>query len=541
MLRSLFFKAGLAVVAGLVFAFSYKHFTSPYRKPDHRSYATCRGETSFSKFSIHPHFFINREFLSNDPTEVEIQYLVEKHVRHLYTILPTYKAETTPKYAVVPYDGVHTSGIKVTKAEYPLELKIDSTDIHPKFLRNMKSAADLDARYILKALEKGQTSLKDNALRIEYQADLEFITCEETGKFANHFYLPLDPFLGYWLVPLEKRITMHNTFLKKDSLITPCATPEYLYDQDPYYYWFYWSLDAPTCKDALVAGGVIEYEPQVHEKKSTEVPAEKAFDLSFLSKVGDRPLEMTVAMTLIEDDSVISKQNFDEPLRQKIETALAQDDFSHAKDKFKELDIYDIALQTGLVYVWSLKQMSSEFEFKQVQLHDMLLEWKIQGRFAKSKKSYSVDLVIGSAMADTPSFESFYKVLNQGIVASDIVYFRGHSGAGKNLSKNRIDQQISVQNTAEKIQSPQHQLVALVSCYSLRYFPKEIFPILGTSFTRDILYTASVPQDYDSRMLVGLMEQVDLQLAEGHHIPYEKWPESFSRDVMLVHKTSTSP
>jgi hypothetical protein len=144
-------------------------------------------------------------------------------------------------------------------------------------------------------------------------------------------------------------------------------------------------------------------------------------------------------------------------------------------------------------------------------------------------------------MVDTGSYEAFYKTLNKGIVASDIVYFRGHSGAGKNLSKNRIDQQIAPQEaTAEKVISPQHQLLALISCYSLRYFPKEVFPMLGESFSRDILYTASVPQDYDSRMLVGLMEQVDLQFAEGHHIPFEKWPESFSRDVMLVHKSSTA-
>lgn len=166
-----------------------------------------------------------------------------------------------------------------------------------------------------------------------------------------------------------------------------------------------------------------------------------------------------------------------------------------------------------------------------------LVIWRLRGELKQSHQKYEVTVTTGSAVEDFESYDAFYESLNQGIAKSDIVYFGGHSGVGKNLSENRIHERVkNIYSALAPAEIPDHQLLIFMTCYSLHYFPPNGFPVPNKPFQRDLLQTASVPAGYDARLLVGLIEQADSYLAKGRQLPFEKWPAHYGRDVFLVHQ-----
>ncbi|MNL28398.1 hypothetical protein D3C87_1500390 [compost metagenome] len=165
------------------------------------------------------------------------------------------------------------------------------------------------------------------------------------------------------------------------------------------------------------------------------------------------------------------------------------------------------------------------------------MQWRLRGQLKQSQQKYDILVTIGSALKEADSYNTFYASLNQGFAGSDIVYFGGHAGVGKNLSENRIHEEVeNLYSTLGTNQIPNHQLLILMTCYSLHYFPPNGFPVPNKPFVRDILGTASVPSGYDARILVGLIEQIDRYLAKGKELPFEKWSAHYDRDVFLVHQ-----
>ncbi|MNL12166.1 hypothetical protein D3C87_1330280 [compost metagenome] len=245
---------------------------------------------------------------------------------------------------------------------------------------------------------------------------------------------------------------------------------------------------------------------------------------------------------MIDDDSLIVPDPFDALLDTRIPEIVGTDKFSKVRSDLDKLQNYDIALRTGLVFAWSMRKISDDFKLEQWSRDTMLLQWLLTGKLKESQQPYEIVVTIGSAMADASSYKSFYEALNKGLATSDIVFYGGHSGVGKNLSVNRL--QDGVQNLFGSLPSgsiPQHQLLMLMTCYSLHYFSPQNFPLpKQKAFVRDILQTASLPVGYDARMLTGLMVQVDNYLESGRHLPYEKWPKKFKGDLFLVHQQQTN-
>ncbi|WP_413290445.1 hypothetical protein [Bdellovibrio sp. HCB337] len=526
------FLAAITVVAGGLAAYLYMH--PPFSK---RLEATCQGKSESFSFNIHPKFYLNKKLLpSPTVSDADLSIYADRHLRYIHTSIPAFNKQDTPKFAAIPYDGYKISRIQQKDAKYPFNLEIYSNGIHPSLLKKIKDTQDLDSQYITKALAAGSTSNLDDAIEVTYDAEVKVLTCQDqTHQFKEQVLMPADPFLAFWFVPEPQRVVKYNEARKINERITPCATDDLLYDHDPYYYWYYWSLDDRRCADSINKDAFLSYK--ISDKQTISLETTKPFEMKFLETIGARPLKVTVSFTMIDDDSVFHPEPVNIVLKEKIDSILTLQDFEQARKAINDLSIYDIAIRSGLAFAWSMKNLSDEFKIEQLALEEILLQWKLTGKFKESQKNYEILVTIGSAMKEQSSYEKFYAALNEGLATSDIVYFGGHSGVGKNLSENRIHEAVySIYGSLLPQAIPRHQVVMLMTCYSLRYFPLSSFPMPKKEFTRDVLYTASVPSGYDARMATGLLEQADKHLAKKRTLPFEKWPAHYNADVYLVHQ-----
>lgn len=526
----------LAIVLGGLFA--YLKQNPPRFFLGARSEAACQGDISKFAVKIRPQFYLNKKFLpSSTPLpESDVRAYIEKQMRYVYMTMPSFDKKQTPRFAVIPHGSLKISDIEQKDATYPLALKISWQNVNPVFLELLQKRNDIDSMYMKKALAVGHTTTSDQALLVSYEAEIEILLCEnETRHFANEVNLPTDPFLAFWFVPEGKHIQKLNLFTKESEVITACANEEFQYDYDPYYYWHYFALDENSCKDRLLPNTVQSFKLESKTALSTQTA--QAFDFKFLDQVRQRTLKMTTIFTLIDDDTLYPKRPFGKELFGKIDAIIANPDFTAAKAAIAQLEDYDIAMHSGLIFAWSLNQLSNNFKMIKLTEKEQLVIWKLQGELKQSHQQYEVMVTIGSAMDSSKSYDTFYASLNQGLAKSDIVYFGGHSGVGKNLSENRIQEQVrDLYTNLSSAEIPDHQLLILMTCYSLHYFPPNGFPMPNKAFQRDILQTASVPAGYDARILIGIIEQADSYLARGSQVPFEKWPSLYGRDVFLVHQ-----
>lgn len=525
----------LAIVLGGLFA--YLKQNPPLLFLGSRSEAACQGDISKFKFKIHPQFYLNKNFLPSDAlSESDIKAYIEKQMRYVYLTMPGFDKKQTPRFSVIPFGGLKISNIDQKHVTYPLALKVSWQNVNPLFLELLQKRDDIDSLYMKKALAAGSTSTTDQALLVSYEAEAEVLLCEnETRRFADEVILPVDPFLAFWFVPEDKRIQKLNQFTKETEAINPCANEEFQYDYDPYYYWHYFALDENSCKDRLLPRTVQSFK--LENKTALSTQTRQAFDLKFLDQVRERTLKMTTIFTLIDDDTLYPKKPFEKELFGKVDAIIANPDFNAAKAAIAQLEDYDIAMHSGLIFAWSLRQLSDNFKITKLTEKEQLVIWQLQGELKQSHQKYEVNVTIGSAMETATDYDTFYASLNHGLAKSDIVYFGGHSGVGKNLSENRIQEQVkNLYSNLPSAEIPDHQLLVLMTCYSLHYFPPNGFPMPNKAFQRDILQTASVPSGYDARLLLGIIEQADSYLAKGTQLPFEKWPSTYGRDVFLVHQ-----
>ena len=525
----------LVIVFGGMLAYFAQH--PPVVFSGVRSEAACQGEFSKISFKIHPKFYLNKKFLDSAKlSEEQARAYIEKHIRHVYLAMPAFENSQTPKFSTIPHGGLKISNIAQTDASYPLALQTSWTEVSPHFVSAMQKRTDIDSNYINKAVAAGKTSTTDEALLISYQAEIELLLCEGKERhFSGEVTLPADPFLGFWFVPEARRVQKLHEVSKKMEPITPCANNEFLYDRDPYYYWHYFSLDEAHCKESLLPHTMLSFP--VEDRKNLSTVDAQPFDLKFLDKARARELNVSVNFTLIDDEAGFDKVYFNEALPPQILSIIQTPHFIQAKDAIASLGSYDVALQSGLIFAWSMKSLSNNFEFEQVAFEEQLIQWRLRGQLKQSQQKFNILVTIGSAVKESPAFGKFYSALNQGFAGSDIVYFGGHSGVGKNLSENRIHEEVqNLYGTLGANQIPDHQLLILLTCYSTHYFPPNGFPMPDKPFVRDIIGTASVPSGYDARLMVGLMEQIDRYLAKGKELPFEKWPTQYDRDVFLVHQ-----
>lgn len=502
-----------------------------------RSEAACQGEVSKISFKIHPKFYLNKKFLeSSKLSDEEARAYIEKHIRHVYLAMPAFDKAQTAKFSTIPYGGFKISNVAQTDASYPLALQPSWAGIGSYFIKPMSERTDIDSTYIMKAIAAGKTSTTDKALLVSYEAEIELLLCEDQHrKFSGEVTLPTDPFLGFWFVPEAKRIEKFNSYSGTNERITPCANDEFLYDHDPYYYWHYISLNEAHCKESLPPHAMQSFP--IENKKELSTVDAHPFDLKFLDQVRTRELKVSVNFTLIDDESGRTQLDFGQESLAQVLAIIQNPSFEQAKAAIEEMQNYDIALRSGLIFAWSLKSISKNFEFEQVAMEEQLVQWRLRGQLKQSQQKFNILVTIGSALKQAGSYGKFYAALNRGFAGSDIVYFGGHSGVGKNLSENRIHEEVkNLYSALAADQIPNHQLLILLTCYSLHYFPPNGFPVPDKPFVRDIIGTASVPSGYDARIMVGLMEQIDRYLAKGKELPLEKWPAHYDRDVFLVHQ-----
>jgi|GEM_PF-5700307 hypothetical protein len=530
--RSLIF-ASIAILIGGIIAFFYQN--PPFQK---NLEAACQGSPRKVHFRVKPDFYLNKKFLPlREITEEELSEYAAHHLRYTFQTVQNFEKEKSPKFATIPADAYKISQITYEKAHYPLNLKIWPGMILRIFFDRITNKPDLDMNYMAKALEVGATSVEDEALHITYEAEITMYVCESSeGKFADKLSLPADPLLAFWFVPEEKLETRMHEIYKTDFKANPCATAEFMNDYDPYYYWYYWSLSLPNCHASLPPHSIKEF-PLI-ELKELSVETEAPMDLKFLDAVRGRTLKASVNFTLIDDDSILVPDLFGTVVEEAIPHIIATEKFSMVRDRLEYFQNYDIALQTGLIFAWSMRKISDDFKLEKLTVEEMFIQWRMTGKLKNSQQPYEILVSIGSTVENKPGFHLFYNAIRDGMIDSDIFYFGGHSGVGKNLSENRLRENLSkIKNDNSSHSARQHQLAMIMTCFSAHYFSEKNFPLPPHSnMTRDIIYTASLPSGYDARVLTGAMTQIDRYFETGSALNFARWPKAFKADAFFIHK-----
>lgn len=541
--------SSLLIITCLIGAgvFIYK---SENNRSENENSVSCQGNAFSERVRLSSEFYLSRDLWaevnnhSEDktkaPTPEQMKILIADHLRYLQTrwvhIDPQFKLH----FSTVSALSENVISMQVSPSFYPEEMKISKESLRPVFVRTIENGQSLESRYLQAAFDKQEIGKSSRAWKISYTVELDFTSCDpQQKKLPTEIYLPKDPYLAMWAVSSGQWVSKKNEIDGKLESITPCASDDFLNDHDPLYYWYYWDLSPVICQQKVAMSLFDKVKVESLAKKEIGAREDLSFDfLKDKAKSGDSSiLKASAFFTLIDDNSYLVPDVFGPELSSRVVEVLRLDDFEQARQEIEKLNNYDIALRSGLVFSWTLKNLAKDFTIEVLSVDEFLIRWKLSGKLRESGQGFQVNVVVGSAMEEMNSYAEFYADLSQALLTDDFIYFGGHSGTGKNLSRYRFESKVQELHKSLPAESlPQHQVLMLMTCYSLKYFNETDFPKSAVLKERDFIYTASVPSGYDARLLSGVFEQMDRSLAGLSMVPFSKWSAHYQRDVFMVHR-----
>ena len=525
-------------------------YRSPTVQFKNESSASCQGNAFSERIRISTEFYVVKDLwgsanaqlqeISQAPTEEQMQIMIGDHLRFLQTrwihIDPTQKL----RFTTVAARSENVIAMSASPSFYPDDVKVTKAPLRAGFVRTIENGHSFESRYLKAAFAKQTVAKNARAWKISYTVELDVVACDpELKKLPAEVMMPKDPYLAMWAVPVGQWRSLKNEIDGELETITPCASDDFLYDHDPLYYWYYWDLSSELCQQKLPM--VFFEKVKVESLAIKPLGASSEFNFDFLKRKlienPQGPIKASAFFTLIDDNSYLVPDVFAPELSARVVEVLQLDEFEKARQEIESLKNYDIALRSGLVFSWTLKNLSKEFAVEFLTVDEYLIRWRLSGKLRESGQSFVVDVVVGSAMEELSSYAGFYADLSKALLTDDFVYFGGHSGTGKNLSRYRFEAKVQeLQKSLPAESLPKHQVLMLMTCYSLKYFSETDFPKALGLQERDIVYTASVPSGYDARLLSGVFEQMDRSLAGQKMVPFSKWSEHYQRDVFMVHR-----
>lgn len=416
---------------------------------------------------------------------------------------------------VVPFSNKALKILKVEKLKYPLNVTVDKIEANT-------------VQYSDSALERNYAK-GDKAIKVTYEAEVSVKVCspDKVKTETVSIILPIDPYLAFWFVPKDMRAEL--SYHPKVKMVTnPCSANQMADLKYPSMYWYAWKPEALSdlynCKKYLSENNYIQ-----------NISAKFAPDDFALNKIAQENLNFshlknkeTIKIALI--NGFIFKKNMSELLL-KAKEILPY--LNKLKDTPREiLRGQDPSTIAAYTIVNSVNEMSEsvKWETREAGVGSHLI-FKAAGILKESKKKFEMNIYLGPS-TEYQEGEKHWNFLAEAFSQADFIFYNGHAGMGTTFSLSELKKQTPFSGFE---QSPEHQFVGVLSCYSAAYYgPDIVLERTKLGKQTDILLTGF--EGYSYLLAPAIIKYVDLELS-GAELSLQEIMGRFLHKSFDVHLT----
>ena len=494
----------------------------------------CSGEAAELTLRIKNHVLLHKDFLA-DKAGDEKEYLeaVELQLKYVFGYF-----HNQPKLNTVLATSPTAPRIKIhrtSSTSYPFDLEIDKID-HPD--------VKISLPYQKKALDRGRTTQKDSAVRIEYSAEIEAMRCGKNPlKQELELALPSDPYLAYWYVAPRSRRLLKWRHVQ--GVTNPCADPELADIPHPEFYWYFWNpvRSAFDAKGKLYHCSELLKESFHFHKVGAEIverrsPSNAHPLLSFDKFPKEKTLRASVVFGIID----AKLASFPTQGLSGLKPALKGESKAPLDAYLDSLLKSEEELDRGSRYFANfLLGLPAVMDISAVKVleNQSYLQLQIQGLLVKSRREIKLRAYFGPTDLLAGKPPQHWRLLKSALETDHLLFYNGHSGLGENLALHNINDS-AVSGILEPIEfdrAPSYQLVAYLSCYSYNYFGRDLLRARAeraNTTATDVVYTAS--NFTSERGPLGLLDYMDRVLSSNapKKEKFHKHPYFVEDDVIII-------
>lgn len=441
----------------------------------------CSGEGAERSVRLDGKLVLNERFLPAGAAEREIA--VRHAIREQLKFVPAallFDPEVRSLGAFyADVERVPIESVKTHPGTYGLDLAID---------RVHDPGTTQDRDYVLRAEKAGSTQGRDPSLVVTYRAPLRIAACVAGGGALGKVDLPADPYLAYWMVPpTERRPTASD-----QRLDNPCADSQLSEPGFPSFYYYGWEpkrLDPDhgfRCDRWLHEGRQFFASALTWGESDSAVPLEPLAELVRADGGSGRPISVSVIIgalrpwTLPVDVAGLAR-------------ALASGDRAPVQAaqrlaaRGRTFETLDPGAREMLRFL-SLCPEVLDVEAQDVEEAGRGLRVELRGRLRESKRGVDLRVFFGITSEDVPPGASHWDELERALVTSDLLFYIGHSGMGRNLDPDLLAARAGV--SSKFLRRPPYQLIGLLSCRAYGEYLGRWIQALGSEGRTDLLALA---------------------------------------------------
>ncbi len=483
---------------------------------------SCNGTAYQTEIKLSGHFYLSKGLMSVDQRSEQIDEAIKLQLRYASGYFYNTEDPKSPKMIIREVDlKIHSKSLK--EAPYPIAIEVDSLH-HPKY--------ETDNPYQVEAQKVGKVAKGSPAYEVSFVVSAPAIACFGSAQFKAELNLPLpvDPFLGYWLVrPQDRR---EIKWRESQWRINPCGAREIADLPHPYYYWYFWD---PYRKGQDMNEVSFNCDELINPKTqlvNSTLKLERAEKLAN-PRAQAQPLAwFEVKRAMVMFGILDAKFPRLEPnllfrilpkwwLDQKLE--------SFSIENAKTFD------RGTLAFVLFVKKLKSFIEIDSIHTPffttSKAFDLEIEGRSKHTGKKIELRVFYGETDYLTHPVTEYLRVLYEELSKSDLVIYNGHSGLGSNISLNTMQDalELSGQTISKAITTKANQVFGFFSCYTYAYFGKEILDERAKTHmpTQAFFTGAELGDERASLDLLKSFDEKRLALLPEDH------PESKPQDFLI--------
>jgi hypothetical protein len=527
---------GIAVVG---FILGKKTFFKPrpLELPKYGNYLSCMG----FPFDLHMKFrstaILEKASLPEDNISRQRIFYSTAYFQNMYTFtnLHDYNLNTNLKWSSMSDKEPKVTIVSAEDATYPVDIVIPHDTKPSGFLPDT-------AAYLDKLVQKGKIVKGEPALKItyEYENDIQMCFTENIPDLSKlKIVQPVDPYMAYFVVPLEERKQIANPLRKAEQIVNPCMNPESISASPfvPFYQWFFWrpfaeghdsNKTAFNCNNYYKENVSIQQVQLTVTENSPKNTAFLAFD-----KFENLNRPITVSIFMGSQETKVFKKFNKEDAERYIARYLSGIDSQTAK---KELPIFENKYDPKFSsYLWLMRNMTEQMEVKisEFDVNDFSAKVTLKGKLKLSRKDIVLKIFLNQ---NNPRFEGsdhFAKAFADEFLNNDIVIYGGHVNQG-NVFAESIEKYGDVMKAKQNHQMS-YQILALYSCTAGFFFKGDNFPKVGNDeFQRDVIRTGGGFSDGSANSSLILLGQVDSYLYNKKYAPFAYWSKMAKTDNFYI-------
>ncbi len=529
--------SALALLSLVVLWKKYSSRTHSAQLSPRNSYLSCQGKTFDVSAAFESEIYLLKSSLPED--EEALKNLLHSSIiyQNQYTFLNSVKINNGSDLKfLTPGRAPEIVITKQEDAPYPFQAEHE-TDLP---IYNFSPEQNT---YIKSILAPGKTSKGEPALKVSYTYKNRLIGCITRSKDPStlstlNFFMPLDPYLAYFAVPIIQRRPLIHPALQFEAMANPCLERDTLSSDgvDPFAYWYHWnprlsghdknktSFDCSLYYNEGTTIKTVKINFQENTPKTANFPDFAQF------KDLDRPIRISVLMSANDNYRPV---DFDQAEVSELVTKFLSD--ISVKEAQAQLPInngskYDKNLSKVLMFLGTLKNQIQIFDQK-VLTNGPAMEVLLKTKLKLSKKDLEIKITLshnGVKQGENFFAEHFAKDL----LSRDIVVYEGHAGLGSTFAAPLELLKGQGQSFDKTVK---YQILALHSCFASLYFNKEQFPApSGPEFHRSFITTGGDFKDIMANGSIALISNLDTYLYNESYVPFGEWAKNFQSDNLYI-------